>query len=170
MIEVKKYSELLEQTKVKLNSFINEEFGHIPIVQETEWANPDWTIIYYENDKIATFYNVVETEIRIDNKKYKVGGINNVITPKEFRGKGYASKSLKKADQIIFGDLNCDIGLLLCADDLVLFYERLDWYKVDCPVYFEQSTGVKLWTANTMLLTMNEKMNPQKIELKGLPW
>jgi len=170
MIEIKKYPELLEQTKDKLNSYIKGEFGHIPIVNETEWATPDWTIVYYENDLIATFYNIVEREIMIDNKAFKVGGINNVITPKEFRGKGYASKTLRETVHIIFDDLNCDLGVLLCADGLIPFYERLNWYKVDCPVYFEQSSGVKLWESNTMLLTKNEKLSPQRIELNGLPW
>ena len=170
MIEIKKYPELLEKTKDKLNSYIKDEFGHIPIVNETEWATPDWTIVYYENDLIATFYNIVEREIIIDNKLFKVGGINNVITPKEFRGKGYASKTLRKTEHLIFDNLNCDLGVLLCANSLIPFYERLNWYKVDCPVYFEQSSGVKLWESNTMLLTKNEKMSPQRIELNGLPW
>ena len=170
MIEIKKYSELLEKTKNTLNSFINNEFGHIPIVNETEWAMPDWTIIYYENDQIATFYNIIEREIIVDGEIYKIGGINNVITPKEFRGKGYASKTLKNTEKLIFDELKCAFGVLLCADNLMPFYEKLNWYKVKCPVYFEQSNGQKLWGANIMFLTKNKKMNPAKVELNGLPW
>ncbi len=94
MIKINKYSDLSDPTKDTLNSIINGEFGHIPIVNETEWATPDWTIIYYENNMIATFYNIVESEILIDDKLVKVGGINNVITPKAFRGNGYSSKAL----------------------------------------------------------------------------
>ncbi|MFT4567554.1 MAG: putative GNAT family N-acyltransferase [Saprospiraceae bacterium] len=75
----------------------------------------------------------------------KVGGINNVITPKELRGKGYASKLLKEAEHLIFDELKYDLALLLCAEDLIPFYERLNWYKVNCPIYFEQISGVKLW-------------------------
>lgn len=170
MVDIKKYAELLGKTKEKLNSYIENEFGHIPIVSETEWATPNWTIIYYENDQIATFYNIVEREIIIDNKMFKVGGINNLITPKEFRGKGYASKILRKTEHLIFDNLNCDLGVLLCANSLIPFYEKLNWYKVDCPVYFKQSSSIKLWKSNTMLLTKNERMSPQKIELNGLPW
>ncbi len=170
MIVVARYSELESTTKNKLHSYITGEFGHIPIVNQTEWAMPDWTIIYYENNQIATFYNVVEREIAIDGTLYKTGGINNVITPKAFRGKGYASKTLKQTPQLLFDDLGCDMGLLLCAEDLVPFYERLDWFTVDCPVYFEQSSGVKLWKAQTMLLTQKWKIRPQMIELNGLPW
>ncbi len=170
MIEIKKYYELSKKIKDKLNFYIKSEFGHIPIVNKTEWATPDWTIIYYENNLIATFYNIVERDVLIDNEVFKVGGINNVITPKEFRRKGYASKILRETEYLIFEEMNCDLGILLCADDLIPFYERLNWYKVDCPVYFKQSSGVKLWVSNAMLLQKNEKMSPQRIELNGLPW
>lgn len=170
MIEIKRHSELLEPTQHKLNTYIKGEFGHIPIVNETEWADPDWTIVYYEKDQIVTFYNIIEREIIIDEKRFKVAGINNVITPREFRGKGYASKVLRETEYLIFNNLNCDLGVLLCADDLIPFYERLNWCKVDCPVYFEQSSGVKLWKSNTMILFKNKKISPHKIELNGLPW
>lgn len=170
MIVVKKYVELANETKDKLTSLINSEFGHIPIVNETEWATPDWTIIQFVNDEIATFYNIVIREIIIDGEKIKVGGINNVITPKEFRGKGYASKTLSETEYLIFNDLTCELGVLLCADNLIPFYERLNWYKVDCTVYFAQSTGQKIWKANTMFLSRNKKLSPSKIDLNGAPW
>ena len=168
--EVNQYSELSEQTQAFLNQYIDEEFGHVPIVKDTEWATPDWTIIYYIDDAIASFYNIVISEVKVDDLIYRVGGINNVMTPKPFRGKGYATKVLQDSEQLIFDELNCDIGLLLCADALIPFYERLNWYAVDCPVFFKQSSGTKKWTAKTMLLSQNEKLNPQSINLLGLPW
>nr|WP_321237491.1 GNAT family N-acetyltransferase [uncultured Psychroserpens sp.] len=170
MIEVFKHSELSESIKNKLKSYIEIEFGHIPIVYETEWAIPDWTIIYFENNEIATFYNIVEREIIIDTKLFNISGINNVITPKKFRGMGYASKTLKETTKVIFDNLKCDFGVLLCADELIPFYERLSWYKIECPVYFEQSDGKKLWKSNTMMLSKKKKLNPKRIELNGLPW
>ena len=59
MIQIKKYNELDQSAKDQLNSFIDNEFGHIPIVRETKWATPDWTIIYFQDGAIATFYNEV---------------------------------------------------------------------------------------------------------------
>ena len=170
MIEITKYPDLDNGTKSKLENFIEGEFGHIPIVKETEWAKPDWTIILHQNNKIANFYNIIEREIFIDETNVKIAGINNVITPKEFRGNGYASKVLRETEDLIFEDLKSQLGVLLCADDLVPFYKRLKWYKIDCPVYFEQSDRKRLWKANTMLLTKKDKLNPKKIDLNGLPW
>lgn len=170
MIEIKKYTELSEHVRNQMSSYIDDEFGQVPIVYETEWATPNWTIVYYDNAQIATFYNIVIREISVDNKKIKIGGINNVMTPKEFRGMGYASKVLRETENLIFKDLNCEMGLLLCADPLIPFYEKFNWYKIDCPVYFEQSHGEKLWGANTMLLSRNQKISADKIDLNGLPW
>ena len=170
MIEITKYAELDNGVKSKLENFIDEEFGHIPIVKKTEWAKPDWTIILHQNNELVTFYNIVERKIVIDDDAMKAAGINNVITPKEFRGHGYASKILRETRHFIFEDLKSELGVLLCADALIKFYERLNWYKADSPVYFDQSDGKKLWKANVMLLTKKGKLNPKKIDLNGLPW
>ena len=169
-MEIIKYSEINKETKSQLGNFIDGEFGHIPIVKATEWAMPNWTIILYKNNEIATFYNIVERKILVDDVEAKIAGVNNVITPKKFRGNGYASKVLRETEGFIFDDLKSELGVLLCADALIPFYERMNWYKVDCPVYFEQSDGKKLWKANTMLLTKKNKLNPKKIDLNGLPW
>ncbi len=82
MIQINKSNELNVFTTDKLNSWVDIEFGQIPIVEETERAQPDWTIIYIENGEIKTFYNIIEREIFVDDIKFKIGGVNNVITPK----------------------------------------------------------------------------------------
>ena len=170
MIKIERFTELTTQTKEQLDTIIEGEFGQIPIVKETSWALPDWTIINYNHSEIAAFYNVVVREISIDEQHFKAAGINNVITTKKFRGKGLSTKTLSETKTYLFEDLNLDLGLLLCADDLVPFYNRLGWYKIDCPVFFDQPTGKKVWTANTMLLTNRNILYPQKIDLNGLPW
>ncbi len=170
MIEITRFTELDTEIKSALKGFIKNEFGHIPIVKQTEWASPDWTVIYFVGNQIATFYNIIEREISIDGKESKVAGINNVITPKEFRGNGYASKLLSETENLIFEKLKSEFGVLLCADSLIPFYEKLGWYKIDCPVYFKQSVGERLWGANTMLLTKGKKVTPTLVKLNGLPW
>ena len=170
MIEVKRYSDLSQETKAQLDAAIHQEFGHIPIVAQTQWASPDWTIILYENEEIATFYNIVERVIRVDGKSLKIGGINNVITPPAFRKRGFATKTLSETRHLIFDELDCEMGVLLCADDLIPFYQRLGWYKVDCPVYFEQHDGTKLWGANAMFLSEVDQIVPKEVHLAGWPW
>ena len=39
---IKKYSDLPDAVSVKLESLIDNEFDHIPIVAKTVWAKPDF--------------------------------------------------------------------------------------------------------------------------------
>lgn len=170
MIKIFNYNRLDRTTKDYLNSIIDAEFGHIPIVQNTAWAVPDWTMIYYDNNTMTAFYNIVEREIIIDDFKIMVAGINNVITLKNYRGKGYAFKLLSETRKFIFEELKFPFGLLLCADALIPYYEKLNWYKINCPVYYSQPDGNKRWEANAMLLSKAKNVHPNHIDLNGLPW
>jgi len=170
MIDIIEYSKLNKDIRAKLDILIENEFGHIPIVKETEWAVPNWTIINYGSNDIQTFYNLILREIKIDGVKCKIGGVNNVITPHQFRGKGHSTETLSKTEYLIFEEFKCEYGILLCADSLIPFYERLNWYKINCPVYFNQSSGKKLWQANAMMLSKSNNIQPINIDLEGLPW
>lgn len=170
MINAFPYKSLDDKTKELLNSIISSEFKEVPIVQELEWAEPDWSVIRYRNRKIVSFCNIVERIVDFDENEYKIGGINNVITPERFRGKGYATEILMYAQNFIFNDLGKEYGMLLCGDDLLEFYKKLSWYKVDGPVTYLQSTGIRTWKANVMLLAKEGKILAKKIDLNGLPW
>lgn len=170
MIKILDYKKLSQEIKNELEYYIFNEFGEIPIVKETDWAEPNWTIVYSSEGQIVSFYNIVERKVSIDHKFYKCGGINNVITPSKYRGKGFATKMLNDTSNFLFENLKCDIGLLLCADELVPFYEKLNWYKVNCPVYFFQKSSKKIWGANTMLLSRGKRVHPKNIDLNGYPW
>ncbi|MBO9562986.1 MAG: GNAT family N-acetyltransferase [Niastella sp.] len=170
MIQLSPYSQLPDDVRQLLNDYIHAEFGHIPIVQETAWASPDWTILYKEGDTIVSFYNIIERYILMDGKSCKVAGINNVITPAAFRGQGYCTKLLNDTTSFIFDELRTDYALLLCADAMIPFYQRLGWYTVDSEVYFDQPSGRKRWAANIMLLSLHKPVAPATIDLQGTPW
>ncbi len=169
-IKISKQNALDLSTKELLNYYTNLEFGHIPIVQEFEWAQPDWSILGFENDELVSFFNIVEREVYFNNVPIQVAGINNVITPVQYRGHGYSTHLLRSTEDFIFKELNCQAGLLLCADVLIPFYEKFNWYTVHCPVHFAQSDGDKIWKANTMIKTKDKRLLPETIHLNGLPW
>ncbi|MBC5994659.1 GNAT family N-acetyltransferase [Pontibacter cellulosilyticus] len=172
MIKSIKYSDLSPSETERLQHHIDTEFGHVPFVQAHVWAQPDWSIIKYEEDNTATFYNVVLREIALDGQNVKAAGINNVITPEAYRGKGYATTLLKATEGKLFDEWGCDCGVLLCADALVPFYSRLNWYKVDAILYYDQPAGKQLYDSNVMLLTPPgcSRLSPKEIDLNGLPW
>ena len=60
-------------------------------------------------------------EFALSMREVFTGGLNNLITPEKYRGRGLAAKVLERVDELIFKELHCDAGLLLCADSLVLF-------------------------------------------------
>jgi len=173
MIKIFNYNELGQELLEELTNSINDQFGSVPIVKETEWSTPDWSIIYFDEGNIAAFLNIVMRQVKFDDAHHAVGGLNNLITKKEYRKKGLGSQLVRRANTFILDEMNCDFGLLLCADELVRYYTHLDWVKVDCPVYFQQPGGKKLWQANTMLISKNRNDQIEQfntIDLNGLPW
>lgn len=173
MVKAEQYSGLAPALRQQLAHCIDEEFGHVAFVQEREWAQPDWVLAKYEGKELATFCNVVLRRVLMDGQLYTVAGINNVITPRAFRGRGYASQVLRETEQFIFEELECAFGLLLCADALLPFYSRLGWYKLEnCSLRYHQPSGEQLYDSNVMLLSPGQQRSfrPQHINLNGLPW
>jgi GNAT superfamily N-acetyltransferase len=170
MIKFLKYSSAPRHIKNYIEPIAAKEFSVYPLVAETQWVTPHWIALSYHDDEIVTFCNIVEREIFIDDKMYKAAGLNNLVTPEKFRGNGYGTKLVIEFKNFIFNKINCDLGLLLCSDNLVPFYEKLGWYLVDCPVHYWQPQGIKLWQANTMLLNPDSSIQPGRIHLNGLPW
>lgn len=173
MIRIFRFYELSNKTRQKIEYYIELEFGEIPLVKEISWAKPDWTIIYTKNNELITFYNIIKRRVHFNDKTYIVAGINNVVTLPAHRGKGYSSKLLSSTKNFLFDDLEVDYGLLLCAEELVSFYQLLGWYEVHSDLFFQQPTNqIKRWAAKTMLLSngKKKKIYPKKIDLCGLPW
>ncbi|WP_439879908.1 GNAT family N-acetyltransferase [Pontibacter sp. MBLB2868] len=172
MIKSISYVNLSPETRAELQHHIDNEFGHVAFVQAHTWAQPDWSVIKYEGNSIAAFYNIVVRDVTIDGQLYKVAGINNVITPKAYRGKGFATEVLRTTEKLLFKELECSYGLLLCADALLPFYSRLGWYLVQASLYYDQPSGKQLYDSNVMILTPNHSAHimPSEINLNGLPW
>ncbi|HEX2627603.1 MAG TPA: GNAT family N-acetyltransferase [Chitinophagaceae bacterium] len=171
MIIVNKYKALKLDWQNEMAELAELEFGEVPFVKNTKWTTPDWSILKFEGNDLVAFYNIVERDIEVDGQVMKAGGINNVITKREHRGKGLASLLLKETAKLLFEDIHCNLGLLLCADDLVNFYHKHGWYKVNSALTYDQPDGKRDYSSNIMLLTSPEKsIIPKKIDLKGLPW
>lgn len=170
MIKIFNYNELGQELLEELTNNINDQFGSVPIVMETKWSTPDWSIIYFDEDNIAAFLNIVIRQVKFDDVYHTVGGLNNLITKKEYRKKGLGSQLVRRANTFILDEMNCDFGLLLCADELVSYYTHLNWVEVKFPVYFQQPGGKKLWQAKTMLISKDQINQFHTIDLNGLPW
>lgn len=171
MMITQKYAKLALKTKCEMKTIIDREFGHIPIVAEIEWSVPDWSIIIYEEGQIVAFVNLIERIIYVDTIACRAVGINNLITLNKYRGKGYGQKLMLAAKHMICGRLRSQLGILLCADNLIPFYQKLNWREIQCTVLFNQTYGKRTWEAKTMILSFGNLPNsPCQIDLNGLPW
>ncbi|MDZ4328379.1 MAG: GNAT family N-acetyltransferase [Pseudomonas sp.] len=166
-----RYSELPEKRRNELRLLASNEFDQFSIVRETTWATPDWSFLGIESqDQLACFYNLVERVIEFDNQPVKVVGLNNLVTAPGYKRRGLASKLLSDTETKWFSELSASYGLLLCADSLVPFYQRLGWQRVASEVHCEQHQRDCVWAGECMVLRAREAIHPTVIDLCGLPW
>lgn len=170
-IAVINLSHVAPDIRKQIDDYTRNEFGHVPIVQRYRWAEPGWSVVVLSDDEVLSFLNVVEREALFDGNTVKLAGINNVITPAPFRRRGYASQTMRRAELLMFRELQADFGLLLCADEMVPFYEGLGWISVSVPLEFDQPGEKVTWPSRIMVLPRaGEKLPSKSIDLCGLPW
>lgn len=165
------YVELPAGRKQQVDAAIKAEFRQFEVVRETSWAAPEWTILAFEGEELAAFYNIVERVVSVDGAAVRVAGLNNLVTLPARRGRGIGSRLLRDTQEHWFDSLGADCGLLLCADALLPFYSRLGWGKVEARVAYAQPDGPRTWAANCMVLDPTRKVGAARaIDLRGLPW
>ncbi len=181
---IEKYDELNFDFKNQMADLTHAEFGHIPLIANTIWATPDYSLATLVDGQLTTFFHIVIREIFFYGKKVKTAGIQNLITPPQYRGRHYATLALNKGEKFIFDTLKSELALLLCTDSMTPFFQRLGWQKTNLPTFFSQEDSHHHeWQANTMILlppfendlekiikknSANDKV--AQIDLCGLPW
>lgn len=171
-IQAYKHEELPLQLKKELQNIEQSEFGHVPIVKSTVWATPDYSIVALENGELLGHLNLVQRTILWDKEEMTCTGINNLIVNPKARGKKLGSYLLFRAKTFALDVLDSKLMLLLCAKELVPFYARHQWEKINVPVSFNQPLEKNLlWQAETMVLPLKPINLPiETIYLNGLPW
>lgn len=171
MLEILPYAQLPQSVRMELQTAVDQEFGHIPVVQSTQWATPDWATTLRVQQVLATFYHLVERIILLDDRPYRAVGLNNVITLPAFRGRGHSTQVLRTTELFRWRELHAELAVLLCADTLVPFYERLGCQCTRGATFFVQPAGRRQWTVNTMLRSPKAALpQPTEIDLQVYPW
>ena len=149
-----------------------EIFAGSAIARQFAWVD-HWAyqVVVYRGSIAVSFLRIVDRTGLVDGCPVRMGGVADVMTPPEHRGKGFAGLALEKAREAIFDRMKVRLGVLLCAEELVHFYARHGWQLVDCPVTIDQPGGKQVWPQCTMLLARpGEMWTPKAIDLCGLPW
>jgi predicted N-acetyltransferase YhbS len=170
-VTIKRTKDLHPTTKRQIDLLTHEEFGNVDLVRRYQWAEPDLMATATKGREIVSFVGLLIRTVLIDGKPAKVLGVSNAVTPPEHRGKGYSRAVMQEVIDFAFKEVKAECALLLCRDHLVPYYEKLGWYVVKCPLQFNQLDGKKIWTANTMLYSLNgARLSPQMIDLQSNPW
>ncbi|MBC7327936.1 GNAT family N-acetyltransferase [bacterium] len=107
---------------------------------EIEWFPPyydgdpyykfEYTRVWEENGKLVSTVQIVKKILRIEDQTILLGGIANVGTHPDHRGRGYATALLEDSIRIMREE---GFHLSLLFTGIQPFYERLGWREVPFP-------------------------------------
>ncbi|MDO8589479.1 MAG: GNAT family N-acetyltransferase [Armatimonadota bacterium] len=99
-------------------------------VRGDPWFKNDYCRVYLDNGRIVSALNICRREVRVGSVTLTMGGIGNVGTDPEYRGKGYSSQVLRDA-ALVMRDDGMDFSILYTG--INGFYERLGWRTLPVP-------------------------------------
>ncbi len=136
-----------------------------------KWRKTAWSFIGYIEGEPVSHVGVLGHTVGVENHPILVGGIAAVVTLPSARGRGYAHRTLDAATPFLRDNLKAEFGLLFCLDELMSFYGKMGWKKVEDPVIVDQPQGQVVYPMNVMVLPFRERQWPGgRVELNSLPW
>ncbi len=99
----------------------------------------------FENGKkvLRAYLNLVTVLVEIDSIQYEAIGVGNVCVERNLQNKGWGRVLMGEANSYIIK--NGGMGVLLCKSDLLSFYEKCGWLKL-------QGGGGKYMYAGTHMI------------------
>lgn len=135
------------------------------------WKPKDLHIFVEIDGRPVTHVGLLQHTITVGAEDVKVCGVGGVVTTPQAQGKGYASRAMRHAEDLMREELPVAFGLLFCRDRLLRFYERLGWRKMEDTVEIEQPSGTVISPMNVMILPCVEEPWPAgRVRLNSLPW
>ncbi|MFE3871963.1 hypothetical protein ACFX5F_12100 [Flavobacterium sp. ZS1P70] len=121
-------------TAIELESIVSLKKLHwdYSIEEHINWIKAniqadDIHVLMVENNELIGYLNLIKTQVIINSKTHPFLGIGNVCTRN--KGKGYGKDLLTAINNyLIINSLN---GILLCKNDLMGFYSKVNWVLVD---------------------------------------
>jgi hypothetical protein len=138
-----------------------------------EWTPHQWCVVGWDAQGSALCYvGVVLRNACWDTRAVRVGGIGGVKTHPAFRGRGFASTAVRRAQHFFHEQGDVDFGLLVCAPNLTPFYERLGWRMFPGNLLVTQRQAAVPFTFNLAMTTPLRLQEPLSgtIDLLGPPW
>ncbi len=125
----------------------------------------------YVDDRLAGVAHVFARIARLSDEPILIGALGGVMTAQEQQRKGVATQTVRTAGDLILTNLRADLGVLLCTERLLSFYQRLGWQRQEGSVSIEQPSGTMRWPHEAMVLTDDARSIVDcPLDLCGLPF
>ena len=138
-----------------------------------EWATPTWCVCVQAPDGVlASFIGVVFRQAVCDDAPVRIGGIGGVMTHPALRGRGFAGLGMRRAVEFFHAQEDVDFGLLVCADGMRSYYQRLGWQEFAGVTHVLQHGQPSVFTYNHVMTIDVQSPGPVAgtIDLLGPPW
>jgi GNAT superfamily N-acetyltransferase len=168
-VEIKQSSELTLSEQEHLSRWTRQVFG--AAAGDYTWAEVDWHVLVWIEAELVSHVEIIERTGMVGGRPVRLGGIGGVASTPKWRGCGLATLAMEKAAELLRGDLDVEFGLLICGQEMMLFYCRLGWKIVAGPLVFDQPQGKVTLEGVVMVLPCTDQEWPAgTIDLCGLPW
>lgn len=170
--EIRRRDELAPAFYEEIERHYAQVFSYeIHLIQE--WTDADWQLVSWIGDEWVSVVELNTRTILVGGVPFRAGGVGGVYTPEAYRGKGYASASMQRAQDYLCREQSVDFALLLCGKHRISFYEGLGWLVVDNHALYHQTIGVFALPADLyrMIYSCGDHAWPQgEIDFQGPPW
>jgi len=137
-----------------------------------------WFTVGDGSGKLVGSVRLVHRRIGTNGGERVVGGIANVCSHPDVRGRGAARAALRAAQDYIAGGGQIDYGMLFCGPTVRGFYAKLGWHEIDNGLVYIDPAGRRQTsepdsTGCTMLLAGRQTVEqwPEgEIDLNGPDW
>ena len=136
---------------------------HYPYESHVKWIEEnlkysDLHLLLNKRDDLVGYLNLITIRFEIDGDVYHGYGVGNVCVTE--KGKRYGVTLIETANRFISD--NNKIGLLFCESELVSFYGRNNWKRID-----ENGLKVRLKKDKTEVMVYNYEKQVKQLVYVG---
>ncbi len=128
-----KHKDLNEDALREIIRLKQQHWNH-PYESQKKWIEDnlqpeDIHMLYAIDGRYIAYMSICIIDIFSKEMHIKAKGLGNVCVDKELQGKGLGKRLVEKANELIT-DAG-EVGILLCHNHLLAFYERCGWHNVE---------------------------------------
>lgn len=117
----------------------------------------DYHILVKDAEKLIGYTNLVDITVIINNDKVKARGIGNVCTSET--GRGFGNLLMENVNIVV--KQNKWLGVLLCKDQLVTYYQKFGWILL-------KKNEILFQTNNINYMIYNQKTEVHSFDYNGV--